>query len=276
MTDDVFEQRLSTALKTLSTQAIPDEAFDASDLIEWDPLAEDLGVALRGVASATTRRPLRGRRGTRGLTAVVLVLGLGGLGTGIAAAAGAFTEFGHPPTPQEQHTEAVGTALVAPARGNLSPTGHWTATNVKTRLTDAGPDGSTVILQTSSSNAHNGCLHLLVTSPTRPSGPGIVTCSEQYTATHPWTTTTPSTDFGSGTQPWTSPTGAAYVIVFGQAPPGTSSAKLIDGRTGEVVTGDESVSGRFFADPVPQSLRHSGDQIVFYNATGDRVGTSAL
>lgn len=276
MTEEHFERRLSIALRSLSTEAFPDEAVDISELIDWDPLTEDADFVVEDATSPSTRRPEGGRRGARGLTAIVLALGIGGLGTGIAAAAGAFTAFGHSLTPQEQRTAALGSALVASARGTLSSTGHWTAPNVRTRITDSGPDGSTVTLQTSSSNAHNGCLHLLVTSPTRSSGPGTVTCSEQYTPTHPPTTTTPSTTFGSGATPWTSPTGAAYIVVYGQAPAGTTTAKLINEPTGNVITGDEPVSGRFFADPVPRSLARSGDEIVFYNGTGEQIGSSAL
>lgn len=276
MTEDLFGQRLSTALKTLSSKAIPDEIRCVAELLDWDPLADDLSSFPSVTVTVAPRRSMHARRGARGLTAVVLALGMGGLGAGIAAAAGVITQFGHHPTAREAYTESVGTRLVAPARGTLSPTGHWTATNVRTRLTVPGPDRSTISLQTSSSDAHDGCLHLLVTTPTRPSGPGVVTCSEQYTATHPTTTSTPSTTFGSGYQTWISPTGDGYLVLFGQAPSGAVSAKLVNGQTGAVITGNEPISGGFYADPVPQKVLNKHDELVFYDATGNRVGRSAL
>jgi hypothetical protein len=154
--------------------------------------------------------------------------------------------------------------------------GTASATHLVTRLTEPGPDGSTITLQTSSPNMDTGCLHLLVTDPTQPSGTGITTCSSEATATHPPTTTTPSTSFGSGTQPWMSPSGHSYVIVFGQAPLGTTSVKLINGPTGTVVTGNVPVSDRFYAFPAPQNLTHTRDELAFYGATGNRDGTAAL
>lgn len=264
MTEDLFEKRLSATLKAVSALAIPDGGTCAPMLGDWDPLSDDAPA----LTDTSLKRRVRVGGWARKLTVAALVFGVAGVGAGVAAAAGLFST-------------TVGTELIAPAKGQLSPSGAWTAAHVVTRIIEPGPDGSTISLQTSSSNAHNGCFHLLVTGPTEPApgptaptGPGIVSCGEVFNAAHPWTTTTPSTTFfGSGTQPWRSPTGTSYVIVYGQAPAGTTSAKLIDTSTGAVVTGDVDVSDRFYAYPVPQRQAH--DKVVFYSAAGNEVGTAS-
>ena len=66
------------------------------------------------------------------------------------------------------------------------------------------------------------------------------------------------------------------MIVFGQAPVGTSSAKLINGPTRAVVTPDVTVSDRFYAYPAAGHLIQTRDELAFYDATGNEIGLAAL
>jgi hypothetical protein len=267
MTSDPFEQRLSMALKAVSAHAYPETPLALPGISESASIELLGGESIGPVGTCDPwdpngeRRSIR-RLGVRRVTAVVvLTLGIGSAGVGIAAATGVFST-------------TVGTRLIAPARGQLSQTGHWTAANVVSRVSQPGPDGSTITLQTSSSERYNGCVHLGVTGPTEPAKPGVVVCGQVFKAASPPTTSTPSTSyFPSGQWPWSTPAGESFMVLYGKAPSGTVAAKLVHGSTGAVVVSDIPLSSGFYLYPIPSSSS-GGNEVEFFNGTGNEVGTA--
>lgn len=267
MTSDPLEQRLSTALKSLSAWAIVETTFAPRDFAAYSsaaPLSDEPTASLGSsdvMEPSGARNRHRGRFGVRRVSAAVaLAVGVGGAGAGITAATGLFST-------------TVGTRLIAPARGQVAPTGHWTAAHVITRVSEPGPDGSTITLQTSSSERYNGCVHLEATGPTETTR-GTVVCGQVFNGASPPTTSTPSTSyFPSGQWPWSTPAGQSFMILYGKAPSGTVTAKLVKGFTGAVVVSDIPLSSGFYLYPIPTSSS-AGGKVEFFSETGNELGTS--
>ena len=260
MTDVMSEELLARVLKTVAEAAVPDsvvpdvgELAGAQDPFEEDPDWEDVD----GEWPPSPRR----RRLGRGLGAAVVVLALGGAGAGIAAATRAFS------------TE--GTALVGPAIGTILPTGKWTAANVTTRLTEAGPNGSTLTLETASADAAGGCMRLIVSAPgTTPTG-RTVSCSEAYNTLHPPTTHTPTnTAYGTATQSWTSPSGTRWLFVYGRSQTPSATKVGAESKAGAVLA-TAAISNGWFILSVPTTERttgRTGRHLVYYGPTGNQSG----
>jgi hypothetical protein len=264
MTDQLTDQVLSRALKTVAWAAVPDSALpELSELRERQPMFE--GGLNWDALEAAMAPPRRRRRLGRELGAVVGVLALAGAGTGIAAAAGAFS-------PQQEAS-----ALLGPATGNVLPTGKWTAANVTTRLSKAGPDGSTLTLQSASADPAGGCTRLIV-SPPRPDATGtVVTCTAHFNLNHPPVTHTPTnTNYGTGgaTFPWVSPTGARWTFVYGRCPTQTAVKAAAVTRAGAILATTLISNGGWYILPVPtteNTVGQPGEHLVYYASTGKQT-----
>ncbi len=261
MTDLLTGERIARALKTVAVAAVPDGRVpDFSTVACWEHLyVEDLD----GDEAATWAGSPRRRRLGRSLGALVAVLALGGAGTGIAAATGAFS------------TE--GMKLIAPAIGQILPTGRWTAANVTTRLSETGPDGSTLTLETASADAAGGCMRLVVSAQGVAPNDGFVACGGAYSTLHPPTTHTPTnTNFGSGaTRTWTSANGTRWTFVYGRS--NTSRAKKVGvvAKTGAVLATAPISNGWFILwvlTAESTSQQTAGRHLVYYGPTGRQTG----
>jgi hypothetical protein len=261
MTDLLTEERIARALKTVAGATVPDGRVpDFSRVACWGHLSvEDLD----GDGAATWTGSPRRRRLGRSLGALVAVLALGGAGTGIAAATGAFS------------TE--GMKLIAPAIGRILPTGRWIAANVTTRLSEEGPDGSTLTLETASADAAGGCMRLVVSAPGAALNDGYVACGGTYSTLHPPTTHTPTTtNFGTGaTRSWTSPNGTRWTFVYGRSNTSRATKVAAVSKAGMVLATAPISNGWFILSVETASSatqQTAGRHLVYYGPTGRQTG----
>jgi len=273
MTEDFIEERLSTTLKALASQIFPDEeSFSVpSRVSDEEP---GCGTLIRSSGHGTPRpKPSSQRKWrppTRRIGAVVLGLGLVGIGTGIAAAAGAFGPV-HPPR------LTAGTAMDL-----INPVDNYTAPGQVTRYQGSGPDGASFTVVSASSHPNSGCIKIVITAAPKTktrSIPGGCTKQGNVNAPTP-TTSVPSTStYGMDNFPWRSSSGTTYTIWYGQGPLGTVSVHLerniARGPVPRYQTLGTNVGAnkRWFAIAIPP-----GDSIAFYDAAGhviDRAATGA-
>lgn len=258
MTDLLDEALLSRALRAVADAAVPDAAVPAFSGVTSRVAEEHLDredVDVRRVRSAS-----RHRLG-RGLGAVVAVLALGGAGTGIAAAAGAFG------------TESM--QLVAPAIGRILPTGRWTAADMTTRISEPGPDGSTLTLETASADAAGGCMRLVVSARRSAPSEGPVSCALSYDPGRPPTTRTPTSNaYGTAARDWTSPAGIPWRFVYGRSQTPSAVEVGAVSRTGTVLA-TAPISNGWFVLPVrtagDATQRTAGRHLVYYGPTGRQL-----
>lgn len=255
MTDLLDEALLSRALETVAEAAVPESVVPAFSGVT-SLVAEELRDRERagaGRVGSTGRHRLG-----RGLGALVAVLALGGAGTGIAAAAGAFS------------TE--GMQLVAPAIGQILPTGHWTAANVTTRITEPGPDGSTLTLETASADTAGGCTRLVISAPGSAASAGPVSCDVSYNPGRPPTTHTPTgTAYGTAARNWTSPVGTRWRFVYGRSQTPSAVEVGAVSRTGTVLATAPVSNGWFILSVVTTAdttRPTAGRHLVYYGPTG--------
>ena len=149
---------------------------------------------------------------------VVIALGLGGAGTGIAAEAGVFG----PTTPPK--------ITFGSARGLMNPADNYNAPGEVTRFVGRGPDGTTFTVVSASSHPNSGCIKLVLTAPPTTqdrSIPGGCEARGNVSVPAPTTSRPSTSDYGMNNFPWKSPHGEMYTIWYGQGPPGTVSIHLV-------------------------------------------------
>lgn len=245
MTDERTEARISTALRSVA-QTVP----------EHPPISWELACKQR--AKWGPRLPTE-RWATRVFTVLAVCAVLGGAGTGIAAATGAFSTSGE---------VALGRAVQL-----LQRTANWTEPTEVTRLVVPGPGGTKLLVGSASSNSQGGCEALAVKAPGEPT-PQLVgaACSVSFNSSHPAATTSvPVSSYGDTTHGWISPTGTDYAMSFGQAPSGTSTVAFITSTGTTVVRG--TVSEGWYVIAVPVSDLGHGNTIEFFSPTGSTLGT---
>ncbi len=224
------------------------------------PLRPAFELAMRRMAAAlaSDKSPAWRRWSGRSI-AIGTVVGLVALGSGIAAAAGAFSS---PPPVSE---------VWGPAH-NLTQTANWTQPTEVTHVVASGPGGTTLLVG-SSSGMHGTC-EALAAKRSGEAKAMIVGFSCQGgvntldpTATIPGTTST----YSETTHGWTSATGTQYAMSFGQAPAGTASVAYGDASSTALVTG--TVSNGWYVIAVPASDLGQGKAVRFYSQSGAPLGT---
>ena len=245
MTDERTGARISTALRSLA-QTVPEHPPTSWELAgtqraRWDP------------------RLSSGRRTTRVVAVLAACAAIGGAGTGIAAATGAFSTSGE---------VALGTALHL-----LERTANWTQPTEMTRLVAPGPGGTTLLVGSASSNSQGGCEALAVKAPGEPT-PHLVggACSVSFNSNHPAATTSvPVSSYGNTTHGWIGPTGTDYAMSFGQAPSGTSTVAFVTSTGTTLVRG--TVSEGWYVIAVRASDLGHGNTVEFFSSSGSTLGT---
>lgn len=260
MTDVLNEVLLSRALKAVAEAAIPDSSVPAvSEVAGWGAYDEDFDW--EDAEADWVGSPHRHRLG-RGLGALAAVLALGGAGAGIAAAAGAFS------------TEGV--RLIAPAVGWILPTGRWTAANVTTRISEPGPDGSTLTLQTASADSAGGCIRLGISTPGAAPSEDPVSCDASFNTVHPPTTHTPtSTAYGTATKFWTSPVGKRWLFVYGRSQTPSAVEVAAVSTSGTALATAPILNGWFilsFETTEGTTQQRADRHLVYYGSTGHQTG----
>jgi hypothetical protein len=181
------------------------------------------------------KRGRRWSRRPRSLTALVVggIIATGGVGTGIAAAAGAFS-----PSPSVQHTLSQLTKNASGIAGAQSPTPVTQPTPETEHflVTDPGPEGTTISVWASSPMPGVNCFVAEVSEAGEPTFAGKPPqqdgggCggSPDPTASASATLLT-----GGGGSIWRSPSGALYMIVSSATVPGTARVTITfaDGTT---------------------------------------------
>jgi hypothetical protein len=157
----------------------------------------------------------------------------------------------------------------------LAHTANWNAPTELTRLSVSGPDGTTFLVGSASSNSESGCEALAVRDHTQvvPELVGAA-CGLAGTVGQLPTTSTPSTTFGDATHGWVAPTGALYAVSFGQGPARTASVAYVSSSGSTVVTG--SVSHTWYVIAVPATDLAKGEDVDFYATSGRRLGTGPI
>ncbi len=245
MTDERTGARISTALRSVA-QTVP----------EHPPTSWELACTQRAKWGP---RPSSGRRTIRVVAVLAACAVLGGAGTGIAAASGAFSTSAE---------VALGAAMHL-----LQRTAKWTEPTEMTRLVAPGPGGTTLLVGSASSNSQGGCEALAVKSPGAAT-PQLVgaACSVSFNSSHPAATTSvPASSYGNTTHGWISPTGTDYAVSFGQAPSETSTVAFITSTGTKLVTG--AVSEGWYVIAVPASDLGHGNNVEFFRPTGSSLGT---
>lgn len=255
MTEDLLEERLSSALKTLAAEVFPaDSAEGFAAPAELDP-----ATANRTRSQTVGRRDRWWSTPARRLGVIGIVVGLGGAGTGIAAATGAFAPGPHP------------AFTYGAASGLTGPTGS--APGEVVRFVGKGPGGVTLKVLSASNHPNSGCIGLVISEPTAASSgnraiTGSCTASGNVNEPLPTTVRPSNTDYDQVPYTWTGPTGIHYVIWYGMAPAGTTAVGevgLDQSRAYPALGPKIPTSGRFYALAIPKKL---GVAVGFYNAGG--------
>ena len=157
----------------------------------------------------------------------------------------------------------------------LAHTATWHAPTEVTRLQAPGPDGTTLLVGSASSNSESGCVALAARGPGS-SPPQLVgaACSLAGTVGQLPTTSTPMTTFGDTTHGWLAPTRTLYAISFGQGPAGTSKVAYVGSSGSTVVTG--AVKKEWYVIAVPSTDLAKGGEVDFYATSGRLLGTGPL
>jgi hypothetical protein len=177
-------------------------------------------------------------------------------------------------SPGTSSTIQVGQYLGAAAK-LLAHTASWNAPTELTRLSVPGPDGTTLLVGSASSNSESGCEALAARGPgsARQQLVGAA-CGFAGTTSQLPTKTTPRTTFGDTTHGWLAPTGALYAISFGQGPAGTSMVAYVTSSGSTVVKG--AVDQGWYEIAVPSTDLAKGGKVDFYATSGRLVGTGPL
>jgi hypothetical protein len=245
MSNEELEARIQWTLQSV-----------AATVAAEPPTSWDTARQTRSRWQRATSKPRRRRLSLVG--AVLAVCGLlAGAGTGIAAAAGAFSTSLSP--------------ALGPAVRILYPTATWNSPTELIRLTAPGPDGTRLLVGSSSSNSHSSCEAVAFTRSTQPK-PSLIAaaCSVTGTAGHPIATSTPSTSFGDSSHGWWAPTGTLFAVSFGEGP--ADAARVVYVTTSGTIEVTGMMRHGWYVIAVPVSDLSGRGRVEFYSATGGAVG----